>query len=133
MESSFQGSRSDSGSQQSHDTELGHGPVSSIGHVLSVGKLTQNVLSRHNDLQGEFVSCLAAGEESALALKDTTGVQWLAQSKVSNGLAITATETTSLQNGCTLQGKNEDVNEAAQDMDWQEVSAHHTLAWSLHS
>jgi len=67
--------------------------VSSIGHVLSVGKLTQNILTRHNDLQGEFISCLVAGEQSALALKDTSGVQWLAQSKVSNGLAITSTET----------------------------------------
>ena len=95
--------------------------VSSIGHVLSVGKLTQHVLARHNDLQGEFVSCLAAGEQSALALKDTSGVQWLAQSEVSNGLAITATETTAAYCAAITQEKNESVNEAAQDMDWQEV------------
>lgn len=56
--------------------------MSAVGQVLSVGALTNGVVARHNEVAGEFITCIAASERGAVALKDTQGVEWLVEEEV---------------------------------------------------
>lgn len=72
------------------ESKEGGSAKSAVGSVLSVGALTNHVLARHNECQGQFIACLAASHDAAVAVKDTTGVEWLAQEVRLRQRAMTA-------------------------------------------